>query len=603
MRISLGIGAKLIGSFAAILVIFLALLGLTYSSFARLSTANDADRHSMQVTEAIRKLHNDILQVQVESRGYYLTGDPERLAKARKEMSDLPATVLALGGLSRDSPAQFARFKRLEALVQQWSAEVIDAQLKLRESLGNTLGAADAMGRTAPLTAVNSASAQIYQLINEVAMHEGRLLSERSKAASATHNAMERVILFGSAGCLLLTVLIAWLLSRAILTPLGHLTRAVDALGRGQRGARAQVVGNDELGQVATSFNQMAGAIEGALAQEQATTASLKGDVDVLLSAVSLAAKGDFTGKITVSGNDAIGQLAAGLKLMLANLSKLLSGVQSAGILVNSSATEIAASAREQEATGVELAQTCVEILSTTKEISSNAALLLKTMEEVTAVADYTNSTTERAQGSLTQVDKTMLQMVNASDDISTKLASLSEKAARINTVLVTITRVADQTNLLSLNAAIEAESAGEAGRGFSVVATEIRRLADQTAVSTGDIEQMLKEMHESVSASVMGMDKFSQDVRQSVGEVRRVTDQLSGVMDQVQRLIPRFDVVLQGMQSQAVGAQQISETMGQLSAASQQSAQALKTTSEAVVQLQHAAGALQSSVALFAVA
>lgn len=603
MRTSIGISAKLMGSFAAILIIFLVLLGLTYSSFARLSTANDADRQSMQVTEAIRKLHNDILQVQVESRGYYLTGNPERLAKARKEMSDLPATVLALRELSQDSPPQLARVKRLEALVLQWSDEVIDSQLQLRESLGNAPGAADTMGRTAPLTSANSASAQIYQLINETAMHEGRLLAERSKAAAATHTTMERVIVFGSAGCLLLTVLIAWLLTRAILAPLGHLTRAVDALGRGQRGARAEVIGRDELAQVATSFNQMAGAIEDALAQEQAATASLKGDVDVLLSAVSLAAKGDFTGRITVSGNDAIGQLAEGLKLMLANLSKLLSDVQSAGILVNSSATEIAASAREQEATGIEQAQTSVEILSTTKEISTSAAQLLKTMEEATAVADYTSSITERAQGNLTQVDKTMLQMVDASDDISTKLASLSEKAAHINAVLVTITRVADQTNLLSLNAAIEAESAGEAGRGFSVVATEIRRLADQTAVSTGDIEQMLKEMHASVSASVMGMNKFSQDIRQSVGEVRMVTEQLSGVMDEVQRLIPRFDVVLQGMQSQAIGAQQISETMGQLSAASQQSAQTLKATSEAVAQLKEAAGALQSSVALFAVA
>ncbi len=89
-------------------------------------------------------------------------------------------------------------------------------------------------------------------------------------------------------------------------------------------------------------------------------------------------------------------------------------------------------------------------------------------------------------------------------------MAALSDKASNINSVLNTITKVADQTNILSLNAAIEAEKAGEAGRGFSVVATEIRRLADQTSVSTWDIEQMLKEMQSAVSASVMGMDKFS---------------------------------------------------------------------------------------------
>jgi methyl-accepting chemotaxis protein WspA len=192
--------------------------------------------------------------------------------------------------------------------------------------------------------------------------------------------------------------------------------------------------------------------------------------------------------------------------------------------------------------------------------------------------------------------------MVSATDAINAKLAALSDKASNINGVLTTITKVADQTNILSLNAAIEAEKAGEAGRGFSVVATEIRRLADQTSVSTWDIEQMLKEMQSAVSASVMGMDKFSEEIRRSVTEVRAVTAQLSDVMEQVQKLAPQFDAVLQGMQSQAVGAEQITATMTQLNDATQQTVESLKATSEAVHQLQYAAGGLQASVATFAV-
>ena len=82
---------------------------------------------------------------------------------------------------------------------------------------------------------------------------------------------------------------------------------------------------------------------------------------------------------------------------------------------------------------------------------------------------------------------------------------------------------MADQTNLLSLNAAIEAEKAGEYGRGFVVVATEIRRLADQTAVATYDIEQMVREIQSSVSAGVMGMDKFSEEVRRGMADMQQV--------------------------------------------------------------------------------
>ena len=90
------------------------------------------------------------------------------------------------------------------------------------------------------------------------------------------------------------------------------------------------------------------------------------------------------------------------------------------------------------------------------------------------------------------------------------------QRTASINLAVTTIAKVADQTNLLSINAAIEAEKAGEYGKGFLVVAREIRRLADQTAVASLDIERMVKEMHSSVSAGVMEMDKFAEQVRSS---------------------------------------------------------------------------------------
>jgi methyl-accepting chemotaxis protein WspA len=97
-------------------------------------------------------------------------------------------------------------------------------------------------------------------------------------------------------------------------------------------------------------------------------------------------------------------------------------------------------------------------------------------------------------------------------------------------------------------------------------------------------------------------MDKFSEEIRRSVGEVRQVGEQLSSVMDQVQKLAPQFDLVLQGMQSQAIGASQISDTMMQLNDATQQTVDSLKATSEAVHQLQYAATDLQTSVATFSV-
>ena len=102
-----------------------------------------------------------------------------------------------------------------------------------------------------------------------------------------------------------------------------------------------------------------------------------------------------------------------------------------------------------------------------------------------------------------------MENVIVSAEIVAEKLEILDERARNINAVVTTIAKVADQTNLLSLNASVEAEKAGEYGRGFAVVATEIRRLADQAAISTLDIEQMVSEMQYSVSAGVETMKGF----------------------------------------------------------------------------------------------
>jgi methyl-accepting chemotaxis protein WspA len=141
-----------------------------------------------------------------------------------------------------------------------------------------------------------------------------------------------------------------------------------------------------------------------------------------------------------------------------------------------------------------------------------------------------------------------MRQVTQAGETVIAKLALLNEKASNINQVVTTITKVADQTNLLTLNAAIEAEKAGEHRRGFAVVATEIRRLADQTAIVSYDIEQLVKEMQSAVSAGVMGTDKFSEEVRRGLHEVEQVSGQLARIISQVQSLTPQFETAVMSL-------------------------------------------------------
>jgi methyl-accepting chemotaxis protein WspA len=252
---------------------------------------------------------------------------------------------------------------------------------------------------------------------------------------------------------------------------------------------------------------------------------------------------------------------------------------------------------QQQLSTANEIAATTSEIGATSQEISSTSKELVRTMSEVSTVAEQSAALAGSGQAGLTHMEGTMQQVVDAAAAINAKLAVLSEKAGNINQVVTTITRVADQTNLLSLNAAIEAEKAGEYGRGFAVVATEIRRLADQTAVATYDIDQIVKEIQSAVSAGVMGMDKFSQEVRRGMLEVQQVGGQLSQIIQQVQALAPRVESVNEGMQAQTTGAAQITEALMQLSGAVQQTVVSLRRSSEAMDDLHDVASSLAGGV------
>ncbi|MES2178668.1 MAG: methyl-accepting chemotaxis protein [Gemmatimonadota bacterium] len=332
-------------------------------------------------------------------------------------------------------------------------------------------------------------------------------------------------------------------------------------------------------------------------------TKLIQDSLDRLMSVAQVMSAGDFRQRVRIVRRDELGTLGEGINRMADDLTSLIGQVQQSGIQVNSSATEIAATSKQQQATATEIAATTSEVGATASRISATSKELARTVEEVSEVATQTSALALSGQGSLQRMETSMHQIGEASNLINSRLALLSEKAANIGMVVTTINKVADQTNLLSLNAAIEAEKAGEHGRGFAVVAREIRRLADQTAVATFDIEQLVKEMQSAVSAGVMGMDKFSEEVRRGGEAVGQVTTQLSEIIDQVQTLTPSFDAVNEGVQSQSISAQQISDALAQLSVAAQQTADSLRQSNMAIEQLNDAARGLQSGVSRFTLA
>ena len=287
---------------------------------------------------------------------------------------------------------------------------------------------------------------------------------------------------------------------------------------------------------------------------------------------------------------DETGDMMASFRDMTETLGNLIGQVQRSGIQVTTSGTEISASAKQLESTVAEQAAATQQVSASSSEISATSRDLLRTMSGVGQAVGDAAAQAESGQSELSEMETAMRQLVKATGSISSRLGVISDRANKISTVVTTINNVSDQTALLSLNAAIEAEKAGELGKGFSVVAREISRLADQTALATQDIEAVVKEMQSAVSSGVMEMDKFSEEVRRRVEEVNGIAAALGKMIENVQALGPHFETVKQGMNAQTQAAQQINEAMMQL-------AETANLTKSTLGEFQNATGQLTSAV------
>jgi len=572
------IGWKIGAGYAAALVVLILICAASYTSVKRfLKTAEWVD-HTYKVIAEIDSVQNDLLNVETGQRGFTVTRRENFLEPYQDGVSKVGERIANLRRLTADNPTQQQRLNSLDPIVAAclaFAKNVVDL-----DRSHNHEAAVKIM-----LTGEGKRRMDaVRQVLGAMKDTEHQLLNVRSEESATYARYTILVIVVGASLALVFLSLVGFLIVRSISRPLTRITGAAEQIAQGD--LTVDIPGaarRDEIGVLMEAFRQMSRSLQDmARGAEQVAAGNL---------AVSIRPQSD---------RDVMG---SALSVMIEKLSTLIGQIQRSGIQVNSSTTEIAATARQQQATANELSATTTEISATAKEISATSRELVKAMKEVADVAEQTAVRAASGQEGLTRMGATMRQVLEASASINARLAVLNEKTGNINTVVTTITKVADQTNLLSLNAAIEAEKAGEYGRGFAVVATEIRRLADQTATATYDIEQMVKEMQSAVAAGVMGMDKFSEEVRRGVEVVGQVSVELAQIIEQVQTLTPSFETVSEGMQSQSLGAQQISEALIQLGEAAQQTVDSLRQSNIAIEQLNEVTAGLQSGVSRFVLA
>ena len=311
-------------------------------------------------------------------------------------------------------------------------------------------------------------------------------------------------------------------------------------------------------------------------------------------------ADADLTVRLNIQSKDEVGILAGYIDQFVHKIASVLGGVKNATDSLGGTAVEMYATSKQQETTIHHFGASTTEIAAAVRQITVTGNELVSTMSEVEGVAKNSAGLAATSRSGLVEMKSVMQHLADQSAAISEKLQEINSKTKDITGVVVTITKVADQTNLLSVNAALEAEKAGEHGRGFLVVAREIRRLADQTASATLDIEHTVKHMQSAVSTGVMEMDKFASQVTNSVNQVETVGQTLTTIIESVEVMKNQFGSVSQGMNSQNLGAKQIGEAMSTLSDNVKATMQSLGAFSKAADQMRNSVSALNNEVVRF---
>lgn len=311
-------------------------------------------------------------------------------------------------------------------------------------------------------------------------------------------------------------------------------------------------------------------------------------------------ARGDLGTPVRVESRDELGMLGKTFEHMRTNLLELVRRIQRSAVQLSSSINEIQAAATQQAASSSQQASAVNELSSSLNEMSQSASTLLSSAESVGHSVDEIAGIVADGNTKSEQMMRSMDAIGVSTNQTSERIKSLSDRMDDINEAVTTISGVADQTTLLSLNASIEANKAGEMGKGFSVVAHEIRRLSDRSIDSAGNINAMVRDIQRATESSALAMDKSSEEIRHGVVLVRDSAEALTSINDAMERIQEQMNMILENVRAQAESSKMVQSTSTEMLSSANMVSKAASQTRSVTHDLNTMAAQLSAAVAAF---
>jgi twitching motility protein PilJ len=395
-------------------------------------------------------------------------------------------------------------------------------------------------------------------------------------------------------------VVVWWMLSAKVTAPLKQLADYSEKVAAGDYKSRIAADSPDDFGYIADNLNRASERASRAVFNQEAQE-NLQRSVTDFLTIVSQIARGDLTlrGKVT---NDALGNVVDSVNYMLDNFAKVLERVRKAAIDVSTSANDILVSSEEMANGATQQDQ---EITNTSSAVEELTVSMKQVSNNAEASAEAARRALDAAEQGNRAVRDTLegMQRIRASVQATAKkIKSLGDRSLEISEIINVINDITEQTNLLALNAAIEAARAGEAGRGFAVVADEVRKLAEHSRTATKDIAALIKAIQAETNEAVVVMEEGTREVE--VGA--RLADQAGKALEAISSVVRQSAELVQEIslasKQQVRGTEGVANAMQIISNITRQTSQGARQTARTVENMVRLSEQLNEALSQFRV-